>query len=132
MSSSLESLRDNLQYIASDAGKEDLYTRIGDKISDLIQQEWDTESDPFGASWAPTTRPNPILEDTGEMRGSYQYEVTSGGITFLIEDWKAVFHQYGTSKMVARPMFPEDEIPPSWQQAIQEAADEFMAEVFDR
>ena len=120
-----------LQYLTSGAWREPLYERIGGRLYDLVMEGWDNEADPAGNPWAPTTRSNPILDDTGAMRGSASHEVSADGITLTIADFKAAFHQYGTSRgLVPRRMLPDGDLPAAWTAVIQEEATAFFAELF--
>lgn len=127
----IAALQRKLEAIASGSFKHDLYDRIGRRLHALVQQGWDSESDPYGDPWAPTTRANPILDETGAMRGSSTYEVTAEGITFTVADWKAAFHQYGTSRgIVPRKMLPDEGVPVAWQAVIQDEVTAFFRETF--
>lgn len=68
-------------------------------------------SDGYG-TWAPTTRPNPILRDTLALYRSYTQPGVPGNInietptslTWGSDIFYAEFHEYGTSNMIERPV----------------------------
>lgn len=101
------------------------------KIADLIEAEYASGSDPYGRGWADLAdstkargRSAPPLTDTGAMRGSVEVKpMPWAGIQVTIND-PAVHHQYGTVNMPQRAIYPNQAMPDTWKQAIQEAADE--------
>jgi phage gpG-like protein len=90
-------------------------------VRDAVRFEFDGGVDPLGKTWAPlklTGRPSFLTKST-DLRKSLTVE--AGGLTINVElqDWKAHFHQYGTSRMVARRMLPAgDDLPPKWRSDI--------------
>ena len=133
MARNLAGLEANLRFMSSPAGKRELYDRIGQRLVALMQQEWDTQSDAHGNPWAPTTRPNPILFDSGAMSSSKSYEIASNGVTLRVEDVKAAWHQYGTSRgIVPRKMLPDGTLPTAWVVAIQDELTKWTTEVLRR
>ena len=125
----LAAFEGRLKRLASGDWRKPLYERIGARLHELVKQGWTRRAAPSGDPWKPTTRANPILEDSGRMRASTSYEVTSNGITLRVNDFKAAFHQYGTSRgIVPRKMLPEGNMPPEWVAAIQEETDAFFKE----
>lgn len=125
----LNAYLERLQRLASGEWREALFDRIGARLHALVQGGWDNEADPTGAAWATTDRNNPILDETGAMRGSTGYEVTASGVTLTVADFKAAFHQYGTRRgIVPRRMLPEDVLPPAWEAAIREEVEAFFTE----
>lgn len=98
------------------------------EIARLIESEFATGRDPYGRAWAklkPATlargRRPPPLTATGKMRGSVQVRPAPGAgiaITFGSAT-PAIFHQYGTRKMAARPMLPRGTFPATWARALE-------------
>lgn len=102
-----------------------------ENLQDTIQEQFDAQTDPYGASWAPHAAStekrwgeHPILDLTGDMRGSIDVSPMQGaGISVTIDD-PGGFHQAGTANMPARPILPENEFPETWDAAIRDALDE--------
>jgi hypothetical protein len=98
------------------------------EIATLIQGQFNAGVDPYGRPWAalkPSTlargRRPPPLTHTGKMRGGITVKPRQGAgieISFA-SDVPAIFHQYGTKKMAARPMLPRGVMPATWSRAIE-------------
>lgn len=56
-----------------------------------------------------------ILRDTGSMYASLGHNATDSHVEITIGQDYAPFHQFGTSKMVARPFFPSQTLPQAWE-----------------
>lgn len=117
-----------LASVPSQAAKE-----ASESISDLIQEEFDAGTDPYGKSWAPLRpatlkkgRHPPPLTDTHNMRDSIDVQPMRGaGIQITLDETPATFHQTGTVKMAKRPILPDGgRMPPTWVDAIADAVDE--------
>ncbi len=78
--------------------------------------------DPYGQVWRPLKkrRGKPLL-DTGRLRGSFSYQVTSTGFRLGTVTVYAAAHQYGTRRIRARPMLPTGQLGPIWSKAFNEA-----------
>lgn len=95
-------------------------------LSKFVEEEFDTGSDPYGRSWAALAertlrkgRKPPPLTDTGAMRGSVEIRPAQGaGVQISIGEPYSVYHQQGTSRMPARKMLPEGDLPPKWNNAV--------------
>jgi hypothetical protein len=106
-------------------------------IAGLIQAEFDAGRSPYGETWAalrPSTvkrgRRPPPLTDTRAMRDSTKVAPGGAGIVGSINSKPAVFHQYGTSKMAARQIFPEAElVPTAWCEELDKATEAAVLEV---
>lgn len=98
------------------------------EISRLIERQFSEGRDPYGRAWAPLKpstlargRRPPPLTDTGRMRGAVEVRPMQGAgieITFGSAT-PAIFHQYGTKKMAARPMLPRGTFPSTWARALE-------------
>lgn len=103
-----------------------------EKIAEVIQDQFDAGVDPYGEPWAPLApstlerKQGPgILDETGAMRESIDVSPMSGaGVKVTIGEDYARFHQEGTSRMPARKILPEEELPDTWARAIEDAVDE--------
>lgn len=89
-----------------------------------IERQFSAGSDPYGAAWAPLARGGQShLIETGTMLASLVVTSTGKEIQMSM-DSPAPYHQSGTSRMPARPIFPDEgQIPPSWEAIIQAAVD---------
>lgn len=103
------------------------------RIADVIEQQFDSGTDPYGRAWAPLKpytlakgRFPPPLTDTREMRESVEVRPTaSGGIEVTMGVDYATFHQTGTRDMAQRQIMPQSGgLPASWSSAIADAVRE--------
>lgn len=106
-----------------------------ERISDLIDDQFSSGTDPYGAAWeahAPATvarwGEHPVLELSGALRGSVDVQPMGGAGIAVTLDEVGQFHQTGTARMPARPILPVAGLPPSWEDALSQAA----AETFER
>lgn len=93
-------------------------------------ETWDASTDPDGRSWVPLAKSTlegrrrrnisgirPLIA-TGTMRASLKMERGADFITISVDD-PSWIHQKGTSRIPARPVFPqEDRLPDSWSREI--------------
>jgi phage gpG-like protein len=81
-----------------------------------------SKTDPDGRAWKPLSpvtiarkkqNKDKILIETDEMRKSIGAVFGADNFSYGTDNWKAPFHQYGTSKIPRRQFigFPDDEIP---------------------
>lgn len=100
------------------------------EIARLIDLQFAEGHDPYGRAWAPLKpstlargRRPPPLTDRGKMRGGVQVRPMPGaGLEISFADpVPAIFHQYGTRKMVARPLLPRGTFPATWARALERA-----------
>lgn len=105
--------------------------RAAPKIADLLEQQAESGTDPYGVPWAPLrdgTRS--YLYDSGAMREGTD-AVSAGTQIIASSPTPAEFHQGGTRRMPARPVLPNDGsgLPLSWELAIEQAERELEAEI---
>lgn len=111
-----------------------------ERVEALIQEEFDTGTNPYGDPWAPLSpetikggRSAPPLTATGAMRGTvHVFPAQAAGISVTI-DKPAGIHQTGWAgprgKGPARPVLPNRNVlPETWVEAINEE----VAEAFGR
>lgn len=115
------------------------FRRIANAWLKEIDSSFVNEADPFGNPWHPLAKstidekqrkgvsnPTAILQETGELRQSWKADITRVGFTIfsdrVFDDGStAEIHQFGgvaarsNATIPARPMLPEDEFPPLWQ-----------------
>jgi hypothetical protein len=95
------------------------------KIDRVVKREFRLAKDPYGTPWAPLARSNrQPLKGTGKMRRSLSVTV-QGNVLRLKLPHPAQYHQHGTPKMPARPIFPAPgtELPPDYVRALVDAAE---------
>ena len=107
------------------------FEQIGEALKSNIAMCFREEKSPDGINWAaldPKTirqrrnGSNKILQDRTRLLRS----IAAPGAVIAINSFAevttdveyAVFHQFGTSKMVARPFFPSEILPQNWETEI--------------
>lgn len=85
-------------------------------ISREIQRSMDASKDPDGGAWKPKKNGQPsVLKKTGRGRESIEVAPTSGaGLKITVGTKYMPFHQFGTSRMVARRFLPTNKLPDRW------------------
>lgn len=68
-----------------------------------IKECFDKEQSPDGEKWKPIKREGKILQDTGELKKSIQYESDDNGVIIGSKLKYARTHQFGRGKIHARP-----------------------------
>jgi phage gpG-like protein len=125
----------------------EVYQRIGVKVADACHAAciagFRSQSDPYGVPWAPRKKVtgwaavrfghvdngHPLLDDTGAMINSLTARYSRGVVLMRIKGY-AQFHQTGTRNMVARKIFPEQEMGlGTWADPIQRAATDAVREL---
>jgi hypothetical protein len=109
-------------------------------IAGLLEQQFDEGRDPYGNAWAELAestlakgRTPPPLTDSGAMRASTDVAPSAGaGLTITLGAAYATYHQTGTANMPARPILPEDELPPEWLDMIANAVQEAVSRRVER
>ena len=103
------------------------FEQIGEALKRNIAMCFREEKSPDGINWAaldPKTikqRRNgssKILNDTGRLKDSFAHIATNSHVEITTDTMYAPFHQFGTSKMVARPFFPSEILPQNWETEI--------------
>ena len=103
------------------------FEQIGEALKSNIAMCFREEKSPDGINWAdldPKTikqRRNgssKILNDTGRLKDSFAHIATNSHVEITTDTMYAPFHQFGTSKMVARPFFPSEILPQNWETEI--------------
>jgi hypothetical protein len=99
---------------------------LAKKLQARIDAQFANGTDSYGKAWAPTKKGNhPPLTETGALRGSAQVKPLPGaGVSIEVSDFKAPFHQGGTSRMPARPILPTAGPPATWNADIKAAVEE--------
>lgn len=101
-----------------------VFEEIGEALKSHIGLCFREEKSPDGINWAaldPKTikqRRNgssKILNDTGRLKDSFSHVATNTFVEVTTDTMYAPFHQFGTSKMPARPFFPNEILPQNWE-----------------
>lgn len=88
---------------------------------ELLAAMFVTSSAPSGEPWAPPARNHghPLLYDTTALASSalvtFSVSATGHELTFSFSDVKAPWHNYGTSRMPARPIMFDDSTVSVWK-----------------
>jgi len=110
-----------------------LTKNVGETLISLVRDGFEGEHDPYGGAWAPLkVREGAILQDTGALRNGWHRSGNSNSsVTIAPSVDYADYHQDGTSKMVARPMVPNDgDLPPKWSEEIKATAQDVLDDYF--
>lgn len=112
--------------------KQTILEVVAEEALALVAEGFEKEQAPSGAKWAPLkVRVGKILQDTGRLRSSFHRKTIGGSSVTIGPAVKyAPFHQSGTTRMVARPMVPDGKMPAKWQERLNAAAEDVMAEMF--
>lgn len=103
------------------------FNAIGVEIHRHVIDCFEHEKSPDGINWAalsPQTikqrrkGSSEILRDKGNMYASLGHNATDNHVEITIGQDYAPFHQFGTSKMVARPFFPSATLPQEWERDV--------------
>lgn len=106
---------------------------MAEESIDLVRQGWRKQRAPDGKKWKVKVRPDgrAILVRTGTLRNSFAVtRVDLTGFTITGTANYGGFHQSGTSRMVARKMVPENQLPAKWEIALNNAAEDALEEHF--
>lgn len=111
-----------LERLAAPSFMDTVKRRATIEILTLLAREFAAAVSPFGVAWAPLKyRKGTPLTKTGAMRDNATVYPTGSGIRIEFAAPYAVFHQYGTKNMPARPMLPKGELPKAWTDKINQA-----------
>lgn len=116
--------------------RREVLTVLAEDSRTRIDEGFAASRSPEGASWRPLERarrrgPGRPLLDTGRLRASINYHVTSEGFVVQTSVIYAATHQYGRGDIPSRPFFPQDgTLPPQWAAAWRSTVDAIVAEHF--
>ncbi len=119
----IEAFADTIEARASDSA---LAAAVAAVAAELVADTFESSRDPDGRPWAPLKRPRaggPVLVRTRALRDAATSAQVSGAEVELVSTAYGGFHQGGTKRMPARPFFPGDSLPTTWEQAIGRALD---------
>jgi len=98
-------------------------------LQELGDRPWQQRASVEGSPWAPRKAAylHPILEKTGRTRRSLRSRANGTTVTSSVRTTYARFHQTGTRKMAARPVFPTaNELPAAWSARIRKTINETL------
>ena len=107
-------------------------------VRNSLAQSFGKQSDPYGNAWAPYRpasiargRKPPLLVETRALKGSrFVNPLAGAGIELGYSDPKADLFQFGTDRMVARPVLPDDIMPRAWVETLNRLWREKLRERF--
>lgn len=106
--------------------------KLAPVLQELGDRPWQRRADPDGAPWAPRKRtyPHSLLEKTGKTRRSLRSRASGTSVITTVSTPFARFHQTGTRKMAARPLFPAQQaLPPVWAARVRKTITDHIASV---
>lgn len=113
---------------------EKLELGVGEEFLGLVADGFRGERDPWGRGWAPKKVPDGrsiLVGKSTRLRRSWHLERTARGvITIASGVVYAAYHQRGNRRMVARKQVPDDVLPPAWNAALQETAEDVLSQHF--
>ena len=139
----LRGLRERIAGMTTPAFRTNIAQLCGAAALKLVADEFNGSHDPYDTPWAelasrrgpslgrggrgrsrrrvqgPRRRAKPLL-DTGRLRASFTVQPGDGFFRIGSSVGYARFHQFGTRRMVARPMLPGQVIPEKWTDAFAE------------
>lgn len=98
-------------------------------LQELGDRPWQQRASVEGSPWAPRKAAylHPILEKTGRTRRSLRSRASGTSVVTSVRTTYARFHQTGTRRMSARPIFPTaNELPAVWSARIRKSLTETM------
>lgn len=111
------------------------FNDIGEAIKNNVLFGFRDEKSPDGINWAalsPQTiarrrnNSDKILNDTGRLKGSFAHVATNSHVEITTDTEYAPFHQFGTSKFVARPFFPSATLPQAWESDVMDVLNLYL------
>jgi phage gpG-like protein len=124
--SDLEKLILQFQQLSSESFKNEVLKEIGTIGLEEIKNEFATETDPYGSSWAQLKKARPgggILNKTGTLKDAFGFNVDSDSVRFSNGTEYASYHQLGSNNLPQRKMLPIDTAPEQWLERFQEVLD---------
>lgn len=111
------------------------FNSIGVEIHRHVIDCFEHEKSPDGINWAalsPATLKKRrggnanILRDKGNMYTSLGHNASDNHVEITIGQDYAPFHQFGTSKMPARPFFPSSTLPQEWERDVMDVLNLYL------
>lgn len=112
-----------------------VFDAVGETIKSNIALCFREEKTPDGINWKaldPKTikqrrnGSNKILNDTGRLKDSFSHLATNSHVEITTDTEYAPHHQFGTSKMVARPFFPSQTLPQEWENDVMDVLNSYL------
>lgn len=111
------------------------FNAIGETIKNNVLFGFRDEKSPDGINWqalSPQTikrrrnNSDKILNDTGRLKDSFAHVATNSHVEITTDVEYAPFHQFGTSKFVARPFFPSSTLPQEWERDVMDVLNSYL------
>jgi len=121
----LRRLIDKVERLAAPETIAEMSQKMAAESLRLIDQGFTSRTDPYGEGWRPTKRPNPVLEETGQLRHGWTVDhIGANGFQLSNATEYAKFHQGGTKTLVIRRMIPTTTrgLGPIWGPRLREIA----------
>jgi hypothetical protein len=124
MSTSYDEFIHALSELESGEFLEEVADRLGEKIKELIDNGFRTNSTPYGEQWVRKgSYPWPILEKTGAMRAGFHVATNAAGVKATNPVEYARFQNDGTRYVHANAMLPDaGRGLGDWQEPLREVA----------
>lgn len=100
-----------------------------DRTRDALLETFDSQQDPYERPWVPRRhdRPWPILNRTGNLRGSIEVQPEGNVLRIRANADHASYHQRGTRYLPVRQIVPSGVTPDRIVRILKEAVDELVA-----
>ncbi|RTL09249.1 MAG: hypothetical protein EKK62_03150 [Acidimicrobiia bacterium] len=125
----LAALSLGLSTVASGETARAITREIAGELDALVREQFQRGRDPYGVPWeAPKDGGRPGVR-SGKLKGSVSVRAAGNRILLSASGVPyARFFSRGTSRMAARPIFPEASIglPPKWRDIIDKAARRYV------
>lgn len=132
----LEALIARARNIASPAFRQAALSNLAEAARTEIVLGFERGADPHDSRWAPLKVRHgrrvggQPLRDTGRLQNSFNVRTSATGIVIRSNVTYAGYHQYGTRRMVARPMVPSgQDLGPRWRRSFTRVLDHQIANV---
>lgn len=98
--------------------------RLRTAVLDLIEEGFQSKTDPYGAAWKPPKDGGPTMDRTGRLRRGFDVEVVAAGtgVSLRVTNTQeyAKWLQRGTSRMEPRRMVPDARAADKWRRRFDE------------
>lgn len=128
----LRGLLSALASFGKGAAVRELARKMAPELQALGDRPWQRRASVEGVPWAPRKRAyfHPMLEKSGRTRRSLRSRASGTNVVTSVTTPYARFHQTGTRKMAARPIFPTADMPAVWRARLQKIATDHLKAAF--
>ena len=111
---------------------EDVSVVLAEEAISLVREGFDEQASPYGKGWAAKKQPDGraiLVGKTGRTRtGWKRVRANASGFKISASTNYSGYLQDGTTKMVHRKMVPDGDVPPKWDAAFREVAQDVLDE----